>query len=213
MHDYIMIYVRPTAACLLPCHGLTLPSFRLLLYLSMPADMAAISFGPNIIIGSFALIAIQLAAPLDRLDDSLRLVRHHSGFLNLTDYVTLKLAPMHGPWERLPKLMQVDTAEQFCARRGVDCSAAVRAAAPDDHRLYELVVKLFDAQWRAHLGDLATSSHSATTTARDDDSRLRGKGAGPGPGPSAARGRGGGRGRGGSRRRARARSDAGELEV
>jgi hypothetical protein len=60
MHDYIMIYVRPTAACLLPCHGLTLPSFRLLLYLSMPADMAAISFGPNIIIGSFALIAIQL---------------------------------------------------------------------------------------------------------------------------------------------------------
>ena len=57
MHDYIMIYVRPTAACLLPCHGLTLPSFRLLLYLSMPADMAAISFGPNIIIGSVALIA------------------------------------------------------------------------------------------------------------------------------------------------------------
>ena len=110
-----------------------------------------------------------VAAPLDRLDDSLRLVRHHSGFLNSTDYVTLKPAPMHGPWERLPKLMQVDTAEQFCARRGVDCSAAVRAAAPDDHRLYELVMKLFDAQWRAHLGDLATSSHSATTTARDDD--------------------------------------------
>ena len=45
----------PPACC--PANGLTLPSFRLLLYLFMPADMAAISFGPNIIIGSFALIA------------------------------------------------------------------------------------------------------------------------------------------------------------
>jgi len=45
----------PPACC--PANGLTLPSCRLLLYLFMPADMAAISFGPNIIIGSVALIA------------------------------------------------------------------------------------------------------------------------------------------------------------
>ena len=53
-------YTRHAAASLLPCHGLTLPSCRLLSCLFMPADMAANSFGPNIIIGRLALIAIQL---------------------------------------------------------------------------------------------------------------------------------------------------------
>ena len=98
-----------------------------------------------------------VAAPLDRLDDSLRLVRHMSGFLNTTKYVTTKPQPMHGPWERLPRLAKVESAARFCDNAGVDCAAAVRAAAPDDHRLYTLVTRLFEASWRRHLDQIGSS--------------------------------------------------------
>lgn len=95
--------------------------------------------------------AADVLAPLDRLDESLALVRHLSGILRTSTYKTTVPQPMHGPWERQPKTWHVEKVRDFCMR--VDCAEAVRRRAPDDHRLYELTTELFDEQWRTHCSD------------------------------------------------------------
>lgn len=96
--------------------------------------------------------AADVVAPLERLDESLRLAIALSGFLATPQYVTSKPQVMHGPWERLPKVTRVLPAAEFCARDGAECAAAVRAAAPADHRLYDLAQALFAQQWHSAFG-------------------------------------------------------------
>lgn len=90
-------------------------------------------------------------APLDRLDESIALLRRISVVLGTSEYATHIPTPMHGPWERKPKVWPVERPRDFCER--VDCAGAVRKAAPDDHRLYELATATFHAQWHRHCSD------------------------------------------------------------
>ena len=94
----------------------------------------------------------EVVAPLDRLAESLRLVVRRSGFLRTSEFISHKPSPMHGPWERLPRLARVRPAAEFCAQPAADCAAAVRAVAPADHRLYQLANSLFEEQWRREFG-------------------------------------------------------------
>jgi hypothetical protein len=89
---------------------------------------------------------VDVIAPLERLDESLTLALRLSGVLTTTEYKITKPRDMHGPWERQPIVSRIPRAKEFC--QTTDCAAAVRAAAPLDHRLYDLAVRLFDAQWQ-----------------------------------------------------------------
>ena len=73
---------------------------------------------------------------------------------------------MRGHWDRLPgRTAHVQTAAELCSGVGRGrCRAAVRRAAPDDFRLYELASEIFTATWQRH-GEAASQAAARTLTA------------------------------------------------
>ena len=105
-----------------------------------------------------------VVSPLERLDDALALVVKRSGFLRTAEYVSTRPSDMRGPWERLPKVAKVVRAKDFCGRAGMDCAAAVKAAAPCDYKLYALAQELFARQWRTEFGSKPYSNPGEGST-------------------------------------------------
>ena len=87
-------------------------------------------------------------APLERLDEAAAVVMHKAGFLQPTGYERFAPGPTSGAWSRRKAQLPVQASGDFCAAgpRLRACEAAVLAAAPDDHRLYQLAVERFAAQ-------------------------------------------------------------------
>ena len=126
---------------------------------------------------------VDVVAPLERIDDALDVALHLAGFLATRQYTRIAPLPVHGPWERQPQRNKhVRAARAFCGAVG-GCRAAVRAVAPDDHRLYSLARTLFKELWSRHATAIGA------------------------PGGRVARGAGGGHG-GGAARRGRGRLHA-----
>ena len=105
---------------------------------------------------------VDILAPLERLDDALKVAFRLAGFLTTLHYQRIAPSPVRGPWDRLPHgNKHVQSAKDFClANRG--CRAAVRAAAADDHRLYHFAVRHFDVLWSQHASDRTGSPDSSS---------------------------------------------------
>jgi len=97
---------------------------------------------------SAALAQVDVLAPLERLDEAAAVVMHKAGFLQPTGYERFAPGPTSGAWSRRKAQLPVQASGDFCAAgpRLRACEAAVLAAAPDDHRLYQLAVERFAAQ-------------------------------------------------------------------
>lgn len=77
------------------------------------------------------------------------------GFLRTGEHKRLRPRDTRGPWLRSQPI-RVQRAATFCGgvadQHGPTialeaCAAAVRRAAPDDHGLYALGVRMFERQW------------------------------------------------------------------
>lgn len=91
--------------------------------------------------------AADIVAPLERLDESLVLLRRRSAFLRTALYRYKRPPPMRGPWSRAAQ-RPVESAAALCAGAAAlrRCHEAVRAAAPADFRLHAKASRLFEAQ-------------------------------------------------------------------
>lgn len=123
------------------------------------------------------LAAVDIVAPMERLDESLVLLGRLAGFLTTTAYERIRPAPVRGPWQKVrPQLPIAPSAEQ-CASEAL-CRLAVAHAAPDDLQLYEHATRRFDAQLAALPDDESfareLAAHRAAVQAREF-SRQRGR--------------------------------------
>lgn len=100
------------------------------------------------------LQAADIVAPVERLDESLVLLRQLAGGWLDTRYSRTRPGPTHGPWEARRPQRVVAGVHALCAegasRRA--CAAAAAEAAPDDHELYVTVCDRFERQLRVHAG-------------------------------------------------------------
>ena len=112
-----------------------------------------------------------IVAPLERLDESLIMLRRRSGFLQTALHRNVRPPPMRGPWSKGPQRF-IESAAKLCAGGAAEsrCRDAVRHAAPIDFRLHAKAVRLFgvqlapllaDASFRGELAQLRQETHNA----------------------------------------------------
>lgn len=119
------------------------------------------------------LRSADIVAPVDRLDDAVALLVHRAGFLATSAHTRQRPRDTTGAWAR-SQPVRVQRASTLCGGVADEygpvitlgaCVAAVRAAAPDDARLYALGVKMFERQWARHR---SRSRAEATRRARGE---------------------------------------------
>jgi len=125
------------------------------------------------------LRSADIVAPLERLDESLVLLRRVSGFLETTRYHKVKPSPVKGKWSRVKPQRLIETAADFCTRKvfPTDCFAAVRTAAPVDFRLHDEASRLFAVQLAPWLQDesflVELRAHRAMTALQSKSGKRR----------------------------------------